>query len=234
MKKVFYAVAKTEENAVQLLEDITARYSGDPDFHAAYIDSGIHYNTAVSDRSRYKAMITTVRRGKADTILLRSINDLFMSEMHACSVLLRLKNKGISVIAGEGEQTFSTAEMTEKEIISKMNELYYDYLILNLAVPLITMEECMIRRSGGNAWVYLKSEEEAAHARYPYLRFWIAQSVVQPTRFINAVEECTDNSCFFFYRKDVDHWYFIDRNGLDFLKSIYEENMRIMMDFLEE
>jgi len=234
MKKVFYAVVKNEADAAKLHADITARVGDAPDFYGIYIDSGIDYNTAVSKRRRYKAMMNAVRRGKADTILIRSFDDLFMSEVYAGSVLLHLKNKGISVIVGEGEQTFSTGEMTEKEIVSKLNKLYHDYLFLNLTIPLITMEECMIRRSGKNVWVYLKSDEEEALARYPYLRFWIAQSIVRPTRFINAVEECTANGWFFFYRKDVDHWYLIDWNGLDFLKSIYKENMRIMMDFLEE
>lgn len=231
MKKVFYTAVKTEEDAARLSADITARTGNVPDFYGIYIDSGIDYNTAVSKRRRYKAMMNAVRRGKIDTILIRSMDDLLMSEMYACAVFLRLKEYGVSVIVGKGRQSFSTGEMSEHDIIVKMNELYYDYLMLNLTVPVVTLEKCVIHSSCGSAWLYLKEEKEAACARYPYLRSKNHMSADRTISFIDAVTECMDSG-FYFYRKDADSWYFIDPHGMEFLKYIYEDNYQILLESL--
>ena len=223
-KKAFYAAVRSEAEAVQLMEEVTARYGEEPGFYSAYIDKDIRYNTIVSGRRRYRALRNAVRAGKVDTVLLRSADDLLVAEEYAGTVLINLAKKGVFVIVGEGVTAFSTAGMSESEIYSKMFDLYLDNLLRVFMAPLTVMEECTLCKSDKRSWIYLISDAEKAENSYPLS--YVRQSAA-PTekRMIleNAVQSCKDG--FYFYRNDIESWYFVESNGVSFLKHVCEENM---------
>lgn len=86
-----------------------------------------------------------------------------------------------------------------------------------------------IREEGKRIFLeYVKEkldQKEQAEKRYSYAKAEKGKKEL----FIDVLEECR-NEGFFFFRSDVDEWYFINPYGVEILNTIYEINIEILWD----
>lgn len=125
MKKAIYAAVGTEEERTCLHEKIIAEFSGDPDIYSVYIDSEVRMDSL--RRRYYKHMIVDVLSGKADAILIRSIEDLYMTKETAQDLFWRLKLRNIQVIIGTGEGNISTENISIDEVDEWVEVLFLQH-----------------------------------------------------------------------------------------------------------
>lgn len=230
MKKAYYEVVKTEEEKLRRDRELREMHKDDSDFYSVYVDCDIKYNEALSNRKSFQALMSAVRRKKVDTILISSFEAFHVSELYALTILLRFKERGVKIQVGTEESGFSNS-VSRDEIISKMYDIYEDYLFTVVSVPMITMAKCFILKRG--PFIFLEKDKEQAEKRYSYAKAENGEKKL----FVDAIEEC-HNDGFFFFRSDVDEWYHIDACGVEILRSIYKINNDILFEeffeFLQE
>lgn len=224
MKKAFYEVVKTEEEKYRRIRELKEAHKGDTDFYSAYIDVDIRYNESISRRKGFQSLMNAIRKKKVDTIFIPSFEAFRISEMYALNILLRFKNRGIKIQIGTGNKEISNS-VSEEEIDAKMRNLYEDYLLTSVSVHMITMEECFVLSGPGVPFLFLEKDKDQAGKRYSYAKAEKGKKEL----FIDVVEKYR-NEGFFFFRSDVDEWYFIDAYGVEVLSMIYEINNEIMWD----
>jgi len=228
MNKAYYCVVKTEEEREKLLKSVKEKYKDDPEYYRTYLDVGVEFDEAMSKRTRYTALRNAMRKGKVDTLILPSFKARHVSELYACNIFLDLKAIGVNVIIEEEKMSFSIGEMSRQEIVDKMTDMYYDFLVETFIVPLITMETCIIYPSMTLPHVYLEKDVEAAEMSRPFLK---AEQKYFPSKkecLLDIIENRGKNG-FWFYCKEVEGWYHVNEYGVEFLKLNYEENMKILL-----
>lgn len=225
MKKAWYEVVKTEEEKNNKIREFRENRKNYPDVYSVYIDCDIRYDTALSKRNSFRSLMNAVRKKKVDTILIPSMEAFHVSEVYALDTLLKLKKQEITVWIGTEPKGISNL-VSEKEIISKMQDLYEEYLTVKVSVPMITMEDCYVSSACSIPFVFLERDKEQAKKRYSYD---VKAEEGNKKLFADVISESQDKGLFLF-RSDVDEWYRIDPYGARILKMIYDINNEIMFE----
>lgn len=228
MKTAYYEVVKTEEEKYRRIRELKEAHEGDADFYSVYIDVDIRYNESISKRKSFRSLMNAIRKKKVDTVFISSFEAFHISEIYALNILLRFKNRGIKIQIGTGNEEISNS-VSEEEIVEKMKNLYEEYLFTVVSVSMITMESCFVLKNSETPFMFLEKDKEQAEKRY----FYAKAEKGKKELFIDAVEECR-NVGFFFFRSDVNEWYFINSYGVEILSMIYEINNEIMWDIVSK
>lgn len=191
MKFGYYDLAADEAEKVDKLRALRAQFGTEV---SPYIEVAPEFHAPMHQRKAMRALMAAVRKGRFQTVLLPSVAALHMHSFRACELLMGFYDKGIQIALGKPDNVLSR-EQAEAAVW----EAEWEYVATNLSVPLITMETCHIRDTGGSAVIYLEKD---------YRRREGFMSIQMP--LIEAVRTYCEQG-FYLYRADVQALYYISK-----------------------
>lgn len=209
MKYAYYAIAPSQEQKERFLWLLGKRTAGDEAFYGAYIDVAPEYNGALQDRRAWRNLQAAARKGKIQIVVIQSIDNLSMGEIRAYSMLKRLTVHGIQIALKHPSIT-----LTDEELLKLAVEAQADYFMEELAVPLLTMEDCLVHAPYATPFICLGTD--------PTTHDFFRESEIMC--FADAVEKYMSTG-FYLYRTDKKGWYHIDSVFAQEMHRFFLENL---------
>lgn len=208
MKYAYYAIVPSQEQKESFLWLLGKRTAGDEAFYGAYIDVAPEYNGALQDRRAWRSLQAAVRKGRIQVVVIQSMDNLSMGEIRAYSMLKRLMAHSVQIALKYPQRILSDDELMKLAVEAQM-----DYFMKELAVPPLTMDDCLIHNTYSTSYICLGTDT----AIHPFFR----KSEIMC--FSDAVNKYKDTG-FFFYRTDRKGWYYIDSVFAEEMNNFFLEN----------
>lgn len=209
MKYAYYSVVPSQEQKEYALWLLGSRTAGDADFYGTYIDVAPEYNGALQDRRAWRSLQAAVRKGKIQTVVIQSFDNLHLGEIRGYSMLKRLMAHGVQIALKCPQRILSDDELLKLAV-----EEQADYFIEALAVPLLTMEDCLVHYGCSTAYICLGTD--------PAIHDFFRKS--ETMCFSDAVEKYMSTG-FYLYRTDKKGWYHIDSVFAQEMHRFFLENL---------
>jgi len=208
MKYAYYAIVPSQEQKEEFQRLLKERAEGDDNFYSAYIDVAPDYNGPLQERRAWRSLQAAVRKEKLQIVVIQSLDNLYMGEIRAYSVLKRLMTHGVQIALKYPQSILSDDELLKLAVEAQM-----DYFMKELAVPLLTMDDCLIHNTYSTSYVCLGTDT----AIHPFFH----KSEIMC--FSDAVNKYKDTG-FFLYRTDRKGWYYIDSVFAEEMNNFFLEN----------
>lgn len=214
MKFAWYEFVSNVEERHLCLSRIKESFGNDPDFYSAYLEITQTYNSPVRELKAIKALKAAIRKGKIQTVVIPSFENIYMAEVRTYSVLMNLMHSGVRIAIGTPDNF-----QTEEDLFEKCLDAQRECVITVLSIPMITMSDCRIGWSGKTPFVRL--EEDCTDA----------DGAQHPTRMLyaDAVREFRESG-FFLYRSDVGAWCHVSSFMAELMIETYDISNEIMLD----
>ena len=209
MKYAYYVVASNDEQKESFQNALKEQVGGDEDFYAAYIEVAPEYNGALQDRRAWRSLQAAVRKGKIQILVIQDMDNLHMGEYRAYSMLKRLMDRGVQIALKNPRMILSVDELLKLAVQAQA-----DYFMENLAVPLLTMENCLVHAPFGTPFICLGTD--------PTVHDFFRES---KTMCFEDVVEQYQPTGFYLYRTDKKGWYHIDPVFAREMHKFYNENL---------
>lgn len=215
MKFAFYEVVSSEKAKEERLEKIKETYGNSPDYFSSYLEIAQVYNTSWGTLRALCSMIADVRNGKFDTLVIKSISNLYMDERRASFLLTSLMDTGISIALEEPGKLLTKEDICDLEDYSRL-----DYIISQLTEPILNGRMCTVSTREESAYIKLLDHESAE-------KIPDDDSMML---FADAVNLYLDRS-FYIYRSDIKAWYRINQFMASAISHLHQEAMKICWPF---
>ena len=206
----YYEFVSNAEEKQARLKQIRASSFEDPAYYSSYLEIAPKYDAPMRELRALKALKAAIRKGKLQTVVISSFENLYMEEEHAFNLLLNLMKNGIQVAVGNPSNL-----QTEDDLLGKCVDAQMKCIGTILSFPMITMEECRIHFVSDTPFIRLLDDctQEDQHWYYTEMLY------------ADAVEKYRKTG-FFFYRSDVRSWYYIRdyiaEQMIEFYKTAYQ------------
>lgn len=209
MKYAYYATLPNQEQKESFLWLLGKRAAGDEAFYGAYIDVAPEYNGAIQQRRAWRSLQAAARKGKIQIVVIQSIENFEMGELRAYSMIKRLMEHGIQIALKEPNKILSDDELLKLAV-----ENQADYFMNELAVPLLTMDDCLVDDGYSATYVCLGTD--------PNVHAYFRKS--ESMYFSDALEKYMSTG-FYLYRTDKKGWYHIDSVFAQEMYQFFLENL---------
>ena len=209
MKYADYATAPTVEQGEALRSLLRKDAASDSDLYSIYIDVAPEYNDPLQKRRGWCNLQAAIRRGKVQVVVIQSMENLYVSEARGYFMLKRLMERGVQIAHKHPRNT-----LTEDSLMKLATESQLEYFVKNLAVPLITMDDCLVHDGFSSGFICLGTDPSV----HPYF-----SGRHKTMSFPDAVQEYKDNG-FFLYRPDKNGWYHVDPVFAGVMYDFFLEN----------
>lgn len=206
MMYAYYEVVSSEEERKCRLKQIKDSVAGDICYYSAYIEVSPRYDAPLRELRAMRSLKAAIKRGRIQTLVISSLENLYMQETHALSVLFDFVEAGVQIALGE-----PTRVLTENDLFKLAYDAQMEYIMTTLSIPLITMQDCVVHFVGDSAFIHLE-EDFPGENHYNHTERML---------FIDAVRKFIDIG-FFVYRADVQAWYHIPDYMAEAMKESYE------------
>lgn len=209
MKYAYYATAPSQEQKDGFMSLLGAQTAGHEAFYGAYIDVVTEYNGNIQDWRAWRSLQAAVRKGRIQIVVIQSMENLFMEEIRAYSMLKRLMYHGVQIALKDPQSILSNDELLKLAM-----ETQIDYFFTELVMPLLNLEDCLVHYGYSIAYVCLGTDPDI----HPY--FLDSETMC----FADAVEKYMSTG-FYLYRTDKKGWYHIDRVFAQIMHQFFLENL---------
>lgn len=209
MKYAYYATAPSQEQKESFLWMLGKHTAGDETFYGVYIDVAPEYNGALQDRRAWRSLQAAARKGRIQIVVIQSIDNLSMGEIRAYSMLKRLMAHGVQIAL-----KYPQSILSDDELFKLAVEAQADYFMEELAVPLLTMEDCLVHAPYATPFICLGTD--------PTTHDFFRESEIMC--FADAVEKYKETG-FYLYRTDREGWYHISDVFAQEMHQFFLENL---------
>ena len=203
-----YAIYKVvvSNSQKQALKEIFKQLKrADKNFYSGYVEVAPKFDEARSNRRAMMSLEKAVKKGKVDTVVLDSFENLYMNTRYAYNILCRWMDMGVSIALEE-----PNAIQTEDAIYQKLLNIQKEYLVKNLVIPIITYEKCYVKHFSDSIFIYFEKD---------FLKRETTAFGYEEACFTEVVE--VKEKTLYIYRSDVNGWYRIEQTLLsNLLKSL--------------
>ena len=190
MKYAYYEVVASEEEKKLRKAQILNTNTGD-NFYSAYLEVAPRYDAPDSEKRAIRSLKDAIRRGKVQTVVLPSLENLRISELFAFHLFRYFQDREIRVAFGTPDNIYSP-EALDLLLIDSQQKYIDDQLLTAIA----TREDCYVQEKHGYAHIHLKQDFPGEE---PYTQYRIMD-------FVQAVETYKSVG-FYLYRPDISDWY---------------------------
>lgn len=215
MKFAFYEVVSSESEKKERLRTIKETYGKSPDYFSSYLEVAQIYNASRGSLRALHSMRAAIRKGKIDTVVIKSISNLRMEERRAYELLMTLMDNGINIALREPGKLLTREEIRDLVEYSRLN-----YIISQLIEPIMDGQMCTVSTCAKSTYIKLLDDEAAAK---------IPEGDTKMP-FIDAVNLNFDRG-FYIYRSDIKTWYHINQFMASAIIYLHEEIMKRIWPF---
>lgn len=215
MKYAYYEVVKTEKEKKARLDEWKEQKKTDKSFHTVYIEVAPLYSNLHIERQAMMSLKKAVQNKTVQLVVIHSLDNLYMEEEYAYGFLSGLIDNGAKIAIG-----YRSNIKTDQELRQLCYDAKENYVMDELSVPLITMEECYVDERFEWPFILMEKDFDVEDDN---------KDCYEKMFLCDAVKKYRDTG-FFLYRADVDDWYRIQGYMVDMMQEIYDISYKIMME----
>ena len=214
MKYAYYEVVANEAEKQHRLTQIDTTFASDNDFCGAYLEVAPRYNASNKKKPALLSLLEAVDLGEVQILVLASLENLYMSEENIRKTLNGFLCKGVRIAIGTPGNLQSVKVMSDQLMNSQM-----DYILDHIHIPLVTMEDCLIRHKKRSAEIYLLRDFPEKKPRPGF----------EKMTFIDAVNQYQETG-FRIFRKDLHAWYPVSPAMAEMMLQIFDTTYETLWD----